>query len=268
MPQTTQIKPPNVLQAQAPTQQQHTIQLQQQLMAQVLLQRQQEQHRMLLEQQRLFLLQQQQHASNNAASGPTMTMPPPEQQQQYVTYAPPTTVQPMYVTDPVSGQPMIMYMPCPAVTPSLADVQAAAAAAPPPPAAVVQYQQQVGAKRPLEYADESLPPSKQVYPNNTIPQIDGPADDATNDMKDENKNNIDDNQGTDDDEDALNAADDLNDEDDLEEINEDDIPHVIVGQYEKVQRSKAKWKIVMKGCVGTVNGKDILLKKFTGEATF
>ena len=68
--------------------------------------------------------------------------------------------------------------------------------------------------------------------------------------------------------DELNEADDLADVDDHEEIDEESIKDVVLGQFEKVHRSKAKWKVNLKNCVATINGVDYLLKKVTGEMNF
>ena len=43
------------------------------------------------------------------------------------------------------------------------------------------------------------------------------------------------------------------------------MPNVMLGQFEKVQRSKSKWKVVLKDCVVTLNGRDYLLRKCNGE---
>jgi len=76
----------------------------------------------------------------------------------------------------------------------------------------------------------------------------------------------------DDDDDALHAAldegDDLADVDDHEEIDLDTITNVIYGQFDKVHRSKAKWRVNLKSCVATINGIDYVLKKINGEMNF
>ncbi|KAI1392864.1 TFIIA-domain-containing protein [Hypoxylon trugodes] len=81
-------------------------------------------------------------------------------------------------------------------------------------------------------------------------QFDGPDDS----VKDE-----------DDDEDAINS--DLDDPDDnLEEDDEDeDGGQIMLCMYDKVQRVKNKWKCVLKDGVLSVNGKDYVFHKATGE---
>ncbi|KAI0380207.1 transcription factor IIA, alpha/beta subunit [Hypomontagnella monticulosa] len=81
-------------------------------------------------------------------------------------------------------------------------------------------------------------------------QFDGPDDD----VKDE-----------DDDEDAINS--DLDDPDDnIEEDDDDeDGAQIMLCMYDKVQRVKNKWKCVLKDGVLSVNGKDYVFHKATGE---
>lgn len=46
------------------------------------------------------------------------------------------------------------------------------------------------------------------------------------------------------------------------------IKDVALGQFEKVQRSKSKWKIVLKDCILTLNGRDYLVRRCQGEMDF
>jgi len=129
----------------------------------------------------------------------------------------------------------------------------------------------------------AVPAAKQLHTGNglnnpTIPQQDGPADDgatpapasapASTAAAAEDEEEEEDGIGPGDSGDELNEADDLADVDDHEEIDEDLIKDVVLGQFEKVHRSKAKWKVNLKNCVATVNGVDYLLKKVTGEMNF
>ncbi|PBP16549.1 transcription factor IIA [Diplocarpon rosae] len=85
-------------------------------------------------------------------------------------------------------------------------------------------------------------------------QTDGGDDDDKNGLKDEV------------DEDAINS--DLDDPDDgLNEEEEDDesMGHIMLCMYDKVQRVKNKWKCVMKDGVLTVNGKEYVFHKASGE---
>jgi hypothetical protein len=138
-----------------------------------------------------------------------------------------------------------------------------------------------GQKRSLEETGISAlnPAAKQHNTGNngvdnpTIPQQDGPADDGAAPAStaaaaagggEEDEDGI----GPGDSGDELNEGDDLADVDDHEEIDEDLIKDVMLGQFEKVHRSKAKWKVNLKNCVATINGVDYLLKKVTGEMNF
>ncbi|KAK4105749.1 transcription factor IIA, alpha/beta subunit [Parathielavia hyrcaniae] len=69
-----------------------------------------------------------------------------------------------------------------------------------------------------------------------------------------------------DDEDAINS--DLDDPDDVGEDDEDDdetMGHMMLCMYDKVQRVKNKWKCILKDGVLTVNGKEYVFHKATGE---
>lgn len=142
-------------------------------------------------------------------------------------------------------------------------------------------------KRPLDSADasQSLPAAKHVYHGprpGIIPQRDGPADDeATPPAASEAPSTGPVSGGA-----AAGAAaaagergggkgldEELGEDDDLadvdaEEVDEEAVANVLRGQFDKVQRSKGKWKISAKNCVATIDGRDYLLKKVTGEMHF
>ncbi|KAH8649436.1 transcription factor IIA, alpha/beta subunit-domain-containing protein [Tricladium varicosporioides] len=88
-------------------------------------------------------------------------------------------------------------------------------------------------------------------------QVDGP------DSDDDDKDGVKDEEI---DEDAINS--DLDDPDDGLNDEEDDdegMGHIMLCMYDKVQRVKNKWKCVMKDGVLTVNGKEYVFHKATGE---
>ncbi|KAJ2894226.1 transcription factor IIA subunit alpha [Coemansia aciculifera] len=66
-------------------------------------------------------------------------------------------------------------------------------------------------------------------------------------------------------EDAINSDLDDSDEEDDTEDNAEDSEHVILCQYEKVTRSKSKWKCVLRDGIMLINGRDYLFQKATGE---
>lgn len=124
---------------------------------------------------------------------------------------------------------------------------------------------EVSRKRPFEgiNSDGQYPYAKQHTsgPSSVIPQQDGPQD--TDGDEEELGSELDDSEI-----DELNEDDDLADVDDHEKIDESGIKNVILGQFERVHRSKSKWKVNLKSCVGHINGKDYLFKKMTGEMDF
>ncbi|CZT03939.1 related to transcription factor TFIIA-L [Rhynchosporium graminicola] len=86
-------------------------------------------------------------------------------------------------------------------------------------------------------------------------QMDAQDDDDKDDVKDEEL-----------DEDAINS--DLDDPDDGlndEEDDDENMGHIMLCMYDKVQRVKNKWKCVMKDGVLTVNGKEYVFHKASGE---
>jgi len=69
------------------------------------------------------------------------------------------------------------------------------------------------------------------------------------------------------DEEPLNDDDD--DPDDLDQNSEDlKIDDLVLAQFEKVSRTKNRWKCILKDGVMHLNNKDILFSKATGEFDF
>ncbi|PHH82321.1 hypothetical protein CDD82_6357 [Ophiocordyceps australis] len=69
-----------------------------------------------------------------------------------------------------------------------------------------------------------------------------------------------------DDEDAINSdLDDSQDENDDDEPDDEGLGHIMLCMYDKVQRVKNKWKCTLKDGVLTVNGKEYVFHKATGE---
>ncbi|KAJ2864114.1 transcription factor IIA subunit alpha [Coemansia aciculifera] len=114
-----------------------------------------------------------------------------------------------------------------------------------------------------------------------VGQVDGASDDEDEDEDDEEDDNNNANSHVDDrhrapiatfgsgkveaPEDAINSdLDDTDEEDDIENNNEES-DHVVLCQYEKVTRSKNKWKCVLRDGIMLINGRDYLFQKATGE---
>ena len=109
-----------------------------------------------------------------------------------------------------------------------------------------------------------------------IPQLDGKAESSEDDddLSDDNDDDLD--SGSDlnsDEEDALDgvvgiemdapcSADDISDEEASELF---DTENVVVCQYEKISRSRNKWKFVLKDGVMNLNGRDYVFQKANGE---
>ncbi|KAJ1995200.1 transcription factor IIA subunit alpha [Coemansia sp. RSA 1358] len=65
--------------------------------------------------------------------------------------------------------------------------------------------------------------------------------------------------------DLINSDLDDEDEDDEENGGDEDIEHMVLCQYDKVTRSKNKWKCVLRDGIMLVNGRDYLFQKATGD---
>lgn len=104
-----------------------------------------------------------------------------------------------------------------------------------------------------EKADEWL--KKKIICKNSISQVDG-EDGLDNDL---------DARLDDGDEDAINSDLDDSEEGEAEEEDKDGVEHIILCQYDKVTRTKNRWRCMLKDGIVLVNGKDYLFNKATGE---
>ncbi|KZZ92068.1 Transcription factor IIA, alpha/beta subunit [Moelleriella libera RCEF 2490] len=97
-------------------------------------------------------------------------------------------------------------------------------------------------------------PSKRGAKGKGVARYDGGDDDDDDDLDDV------------DDEDAINSdLDDPEDEHDDDEVDDEGLGHIMLCMYDKVQRVKNKWKCTLKDGVLTVNGKEFVFHKATGE---
>ncbi|KAM3683143.1 hypothetical protein ACJW31_12G124600 [Castanea mollissima] len=71
----------------------------------------------------------------------------------------------------------------------------------------------------------------------------------------------------DDDEPPLNKNDD-DDFDDVDQVEEQNTQHLVLAQFDKVTRTKSRWKCTLKDGIMHINNKDILFNKATGEFDF
>ncbi|BAT91836.1 uncharacterized protein HKW66_Vig0214640 [Vigna angularis] len=71
----------------------------------------------------------------------------------------------------------------------------------------------------------------------------------------------------DDDEPPLNEEDD-DDLDDIEQVDDQNTHHLVLAQFDKVTRTKSRWKCTLKDGIMHINNKDILFNKATGEFDF
>jgi len=107
------------------------------------------------------------------------------------------------------------------------------------------------ARRKLNAYDEALNPNSS-YPYPSTPSevslsssaVRVPQLDAAGDSDDEN------------DEDAINSDLDDPEEDEIDNDDDDEVPQIMLCMYDKVQRTKNKWKCVLKDGVLTINGRE------------
>lgn len=118
---------------------------------------------------------------------------------------------------------------------------------------------------------------KAKYRSLEIPQVDGVndnldstvADDGNIEAKDQEQHALNDvaSSKVSEDEEPLNDNDD--DPDDLDQTSEDPkTDDLVLAQFEKVSRTKNRWKCILKDGVMHLNNKDILFSKATGEFEF
>ncbi|KAJ3022168.1 UNVERIFIED_CONTAM: transcription factor IIA subunit alpha [Siphonaria sp. JEL0065] len=91
---------------------------------------------------------------------------------------------------------------------------------------------------------------ERVFKNKEVSQVDGPDDDDDDDDDEDEDNN------------RLGSDLDSNDDD---EDDDPDLNDLILCQYEKVNRTKNKWKCVFKDGIVHVNGKDYLFHKANAD---
>jgi len=101
-------------------------------------------------------------------------------------------------------------------------------------------------------------------------QLDGVGDSSSDEEEDDDEDNDDDDEVNDENEDAageeeepLNSGDDVSDADPTEVF---DAENVVVCQFDKINRSKNKWKFHLKDGIMNLNGKDYVFQKASGEA--
>ncbi|XP_053213422.1 transcription initiation factor IIA subunit 1-like isoform X2 [Panonychus citri] len=124
--------------------------------------------------------------------------------------------------------------------------------------------------------------TRPPHPNSSggttnVVQLDGPNDNSSDDdddddefrdndddhEDDDNDQNDDENEYTGEEEEPLNSEDDVSDEDPHELFDTD---NVVVCQYDKITRSRNKWKFHLKDGIMNLQGKDYVFQKAIGDA--
>ncbi|XP_054718309.1 transcription initiation factor IIA subunit 1-like isoform X2 [Uloborus diversus] len=119
----------------------------------------------------------------------------------------------------------------------------------------------------------TIPVSSQSQPTGVIGQLDGADDtsddddeddfqDNDDDRDDDNDEQIEDDQGEEDEE-PLNSDDDVSEDDPTDLF---DTENVVVCQYDKITRSKNRWKFHLKDGIMNLQGKDFVFQKALGDS--
>ncbi|XP_017755640.1 PREDICTED: transcription initiation factor IIA subunit 1 isoform X2 [Eufriesea mexicana] len=117
---------------------------------------------------------------------------------------------------------------------------------------------------------------RSVQNQNNIAQLDGPfGDSSDDDEEEEEEDNEDEEEDLDDkeeeendeaaaiEEEPLNSEDDVTDDDPADLFDTD---NVVVCQYDKITRSRNKWKFYLKDGIMNLSGKDYVFQKMSGDA--
>ncbi|CAM4691449.1 unnamed protein product [Leuciscus chuanchicus] len=138
-------------------------------------------------------------------------------------------------------------------------------------AAQVQAQPQPQAQPPQQQTQQQQQASQQQQPPMML-QVDG-AGDTSSEEDEEEEDEYDEDEDEDKEKDGgedgqveeepLNSGDDVSDEEDQELF---DTENVVVCQYDKIHRSKNKWKFHLKDGIMNLNGRDYVFSKAIGDA--
>ncbi|XP_012164433.1 transcription initiation factor IIA subunit 1 isoform X2 [Bombus vosnesenskii] len=117
---------------------------------------------------------------------------------------------------------------------------------------------------------------RSVQNQNNIAQLDGPLGDSSDDDEEEEEEDnedeeedLDDKEEDENDEAAAREEEPLNSEDDVTDDDPADLfdtDNVVVCQYDKITRSRNKWKFYLKDGIMNLNGKDYVFQKMNGDA--
>lgn len=155
-------------------------------------------------------------------------------------------------------------------------VMQAAAMAPQPTAAAAAQAQQVQQVQGVATPQVAPQPQSQTQAQTQQPpmmlQVDGAGDTSSEEDEDEEEEYDEDEEEEKDkdrgedgqvEEEPLNSEDDVSDEEDQELF---DTENVVVCQYDKIHRSKNKWKFHLKDGIMNLNGRDYVFSKAIGDA--
>ncbi|KAK1132779.1 hypothetical protein K0M31_014154 [Melipona bicolor] len=117
---------------------------------------------------------------------------------------------------------------------------------------------------------------RPVQNQNNIAQLDGPLGDSSDDDEEEEEEDnedeeedLDDKEEEENDEAATREEEPLNSEDDVTDDDPADLfdtDNVVVCQYDKITRSRNKWKFYLKDGIMNLSGKDYVFQKMNGDA--
>ncbi|MED6280293.1 Transcription initiation factor IIA subunit 1 [Characodon lateralis] len=154
--------------------------------------------------------------------------------------------------------------------PGQAAMAAAAGGAAAAAAQIQQVQGAAAAQAPPQ-AQQQTQPQPQAQQPPMMLQVDGAGDTSSEEEDEEEEYDEDEEEEKDKDggedgqveEEPLNSEDDVSEDEDQELF---DTENVVVCQYDKIHRSKTKWKFHLKDGIMNLNGRDFVFSKATGDA--
>lgn len=130
--------------------------------------------------------------------------------------------------------------------------------------------------QPLQVVTQNANTQRPVQNQNNIAQLDGAFGDSSDDDEEEEEEDnedeeedLDDKEEEENDEAAAREEEPLNSEDDVTDDDPADLfdtDNVVVCQYDKITRSRNKWKFYLKDGIMNLSGKDYVFQKMNGDA--
>uniref|UniRef100_A0A8C4N911 General transcription factor IIA, 1 n=1 Tax=Eptatretus burgeri TaxID=7764 RepID=A0A8C4N911_EPTBU len=177
--------------------------------------------------------------------------------------------QPTIITS-VGGQQVLMHTTAPTTSPALAPQAVGTGPAVTGPQVTTQLGQPISiSQQVIAVSTPSASASVSGQPAQVLVQVDGVGDTSSDEEEDDDENEDKDKDEDLGEEDDAGEEDPLNSEDDVSDVDPSDLfdaENVVVCQYDKIHRSKNRWKFHLKDGIMNLNGKDYVFSKSVGDA--